>query len=123
MIFRDFLSKRGKHIEDNVDLSTGTLAWKLRVKKKAKEISGFINATIGSATEDDGKLMVLPTLVEELRKLTGDQIFSYANMRGENEFVQAWKKDTIDTYPAYLQEEAKCKGDCKAMAIIIFSHL
>ncbi|MCK5140960.1 MAG: hypothetical protein KAQ70_02100, partial [Candidatus Heimdallarchaeota archaeon] len=84
MIFRDFLSKRGKHIEDNVDLSTGTLAWKLRAKKKAKEISGFINATIGSATEDDGKLMVLPTLVEELRKLTGDQIFSYANMRGEN---------------------------------------
>ena len=106
MIFRDFLSKRGKHIEDNVDLSAGTLAWGLRAKKKAKELSEFINATIGSATEDDGKLMVLPTLVEELRKLTGDQIFSYANMRGENEFVQAWKKDTIDTYPAYLQEEA-----------------
>ncbi len=106
MNFRDFLSKRGKHIEDNVDLSEGTLAWNLRAKKKAKELSGVINATIGSATEDDGKLMVLPTLVEELRNLTSDQIFSYANMRGEKEFVQAWKKDTTDTYPTYLQEGA-----------------
>ncbi len=107
MILRDFLSKRGKHIEDNVDLSAGTLAWNLRSKKKANEMDGFINATIGSATEDDGKLMVLPTLVEELSNLTGDQIFSYANMRGVNEFVQAWKKDTIDTYPTYLQEGAE----------------
>ncbi|MHA1202321.1 MAG: aminotransferase class I/II-fold pyridoxal phosphate-dependent enzyme [Candidatus Heimdallarchaeaceae archaeon] len=106
MILRDFLSKRGKHIEDNVDLSASSLAWSLRAKKKAKEMSGFINATIGSATEDDGKLMVLPTLVKELSNLTGDQIFSYANMRGVNEFVQAWNKDTIDTYPTYLQEGA-----------------
>jgi len=106
MILRDFLSKRGKHIEDTVDLSAGTLAWSLRANKKAKEMPGFINATIGSATEDDGKLMILPTLVKELSKLTGDQIFSYANMRGVNEFVQAWKKDTIDTYPTYLQEGA-----------------
>ncbi len=106
MILRDFLSKRGKHIEDTVDLSAGTLAWSLRAKKKANEMDGFINATIGSATDDDGKLMVLPTLVEELSNLNGDQIFSYANMRGVNEFVQAWKKDTIDTYPAYLQEGA-----------------
>ncbi|MHA1810506.1 MAG: aminotransferase class I/II-fold pyridoxal phosphate-dependent enzyme [Candidatus Heimdallarchaeaceae archaeon] len=106
MILRDFLSNRGKYIEDNVDLSAGTLAWNLRSKKKAKEMSNFINATIGSATEDDGKLMVLPTLIEELRNLTGDQIFSYANMRGVNDFIQAWKKDTIDTYPAYLRDDA-----------------
>ncbi|MBY9001282.1 MAG: aminotransferase class I/II-fold pyridoxal phosphate-dependent enzyme [Candidatus Heimdallarchaeota archaeon] len=106
MILQDFLSNRGKHIEDTVNLSAGTLAWGLRATKKAKEMDGFINATIGSATEDDGKLMVLPTLVKELSNLTGDQIFSYANMRGVNEFVVAWKKDTIDTYPDYLREGA-----------------
>ncbi len=106
MILRDFLSKRGKHIEDTVDLSAGTLAWNLRSKRKASEMDGFINATIGSATEDDGELMVLPTLIEELSNLNGDQIFSYANVRGVNDFIQAWRKDTIDTYPAYLREGA-----------------
>lgn len=106
MILQEFLSERGKHIDETVDLSAGTLAWNLRAKKRSEEYPGFINATIGSATEDDGRLMILPTLVEELSKLNGDQLFSYANMRGVHDFVQAWKRDTINTYPSYLQDDA-----------------
>ncbi len=107
MILEKYLSQKGKFLEDNVDLSAGTIAWGLRAKKRTKENKDFINATIGTATEDDGKLMVLPTLYEELRQLSGDQLLAYANMRGQFDFVQAWKRDTLKTYPAELRNRTE----------------
>lgn len=107
MILEKYLSKKGKHLENNVDLSAGTIAWGLRAKKRVKESSDFINATTGTATEDNGRLMVLPTLYDELRQLTGDQLFAYANMRGLNTFVQAWKKDTLESYPSDLRKKTE----------------
>lgn len=107
MILEKHLSKTGQYLENNVDLSAGTIAWGLKAKTRAKENSEFINATTGTATEDDGRLMVLPTLYDELRQLTGDQLFAYANMRGLNTFVQAWKKDTLESYPSDLRKKTE----------------
>ena len=99
MNLQDFLSKKGQHLEENVDLSAGTLAWNQYATKRAKEFPNFINATIGTATENDGTLMVCPSMVEEFNNLTGDQLFKYANVRGLSSFVEAWKKDTLESFP------------------------
>lgn len=107
MILDKYLSTKGRQIDEKVNLSAGTLAWGLKAKKRSQEDPNFINGTIGSATEDDGTLMVLPTLMRELQELTADQLFAYANMRGQNEFVQAWKKDTLESYPNNLRERAE----------------
>jgi len=105
MILDNYLSDKGRYVSDNVNLAAGTLAWGLRAKKRAKEFPDFINATIGFATEDNGDLMSFPTLVEETKVLTPTQLFAYANMRGISEFVHAWKRDTLDTYPTDLQDK------------------
>jgi aspartate/tyrosine/aromatic aminotransferase len=103
-----FLSKTGSNIQSRVDLTKGTLAWSVRAIKKAKEDQNFINATIGSVTNDDGSLMVLSTLNEVMsNKLNGDKLFGYANVRGINSFIDAWKKETISTYPLEFQEKAR----------------
>ncbi len=46
MKFSSFLSTKGHHIDDTVDLKKGTLAWGIRAKNKAKTVPGFINATM-----------------------------------------------------------------------------
>ncbi len=107
MILDKYLSTKGRQIDEKVNLSAGTLAWGLEAKKRTQKEPDFINGTIGSATEDDGTLMVLPTLMRELQELTADQLFAYANMRGQNEFVQAWKKDTLESYPINLRKKAE----------------
>ena len=107
MILEKYLSQKGQFLENNVDLSAGTIAWGLKAKKLVKENPDFINATIGTATEDDGKLMVLPTLYDELQQLTGDQLLAYANMRGQHAFVQAWNRDTLESYPAELRKKTE----------------
>ncbi len=107
MILEKYLSKKGQFLENNVDLSAGTIAWGVKAKKRAKENPDFINATTGTATEDDGKLMVLPTLFDELRQLTGDQLLAYANMRGQYAFVQAWKRDTLESYPVGMRKKTE----------------
>ena len=103
-----FLSKTGSNIQSKVDLTKGTLAWSIRAIKKAKEDPTFINATIGSAKNDDGSLMVLPTLNKIMAdKLSGDKLFGYANVRGIISFIDAWKEETISSYPLELQEKAR----------------
>ena len=106
MNLHNFLSKKGQHLEENVDLSAGTLAWNTYAREKAKEMPGFINATIGSATENDGTLMVCPSMVKEFNKLSGDELFKYANVRGLTSFVEVWKEDTLETYPQNLIQKA-----------------
>ncbi len=104
MKFSSFLSTKGHHIDDTVDLKKGTLAWGIRAKNKAKTVPGFINATIGSATDDDGSLLILPTIKKEINELTSDQLFGYANVRGQKTFVKHWKEDTLSTFPEKLVE-------------------
>jgi aspartate/methionine/tyrosine aminotransferase len=105
MILRNYLSHKGQYIDEKIDLSAGTLAWNLRAKKRSRELEDFIDATIGSGCNNDGSLLTMPTLVEEFKKLTGDQLFSYSNLRGMSDFVHAWKKDTLNTFPKNLIEK------------------
>jgi len=107
MKYENLLSEKGKYINDYVDLTGGTLAWSLYAKDKAKGYPGFINATIGSATNDDGTLMILETLKEEFANLTGDQLFGYANVRGVPSFIKAWQQDTLETFPTELRKKAE----------------
>ena len=100
-----YLSNKGNYINEKVNITTGTLAWGLKAKKREQEVPDFINGTIGSATENNGTLMVLPTLMAELKELSADQLFAYANMRGQNEFVHAWKKDTLESFPYTMREK------------------
>ena len=51
--------------------------------------------------------MVLPTLYDEFQQLTGDQLLAYANMRGQHAFVQAWNRDTLESYPAELRKKTE----------------
>ncbi|MEE9410042.1 MAG: aminotransferase class I/II-fold pyridoxal phosphate-dependent enzyme [Candidatus Heimdallarchaeota archaeon] len=105
MNLQDFLSKKGQYIDENVDLSAGTLAWNTKAKMKAGELPDFINATIGSAKNNDGSLMVCPTMVNEFSNLSGDELFSYANVRGMPKFTQVWKEDTLRSFPKHLAEK------------------
>lgn len=102
-----FLSDKGKFIDEHVDLTAGTLAWSSRSKDKAKTNREFINATIGSATEDDGSLMILPIIKEELCALSDTELFGYANVRGVPEYVHAWHKENINSYPDNLRQKAE----------------
>ncbi|MHA1685638.1 MAG: aminotransferase class I/II-fold pyridoxal phosphate-dependent enzyme [Candidatus Heimdallarchaeaceae archaeon] len=102
-----FLSKKGKFIDEHVDLTAGTLAWSGRAKDKIKGNKDFINATIGSATEDDGSLMILPIIKEELCNLSGMDLFGYANVRGIPDYVEAWNRDTLESYPSNLRKKAE----------------
>jgi len=107
MKLQEFLSPKGSFIDSNVDLTAGTLAWGLRAKEYAKKIDGFINATIGSAKNEEGKLLALKTLKEELANLSNDQLFGYANVRGQEKFVNAWKEDTLSTFPSEYRKKAE----------------
>ena len=106
MNLQNFLSQKGQFLEKNVDLSAGTLAWNTYARQKTKELPDFINATIGSATENDGSLMVYPSMVEEFNRLSGDELFKYANVWGLTSFVEVWKKDTLETYPSNIAQKA-----------------
>lgn len=97
MTIDTFLADKGKRLWETLNLKAGTLYWGMRASEQKKKQQDLINATIGSAKVKD-KLMVLPTLVETLKYLSPDQIYSYANVRGIQGFGDAWKEDTIATY-------------------------
>ena len=60
------------------------------------------NATVGSLLDDDGKLVVLPSIVKELQKLTPWDFAEYAPIAGLPSFLDAAKK------AVYLNYEPKC---------------
>ncbi|MCG3221854.1 MAG: aminotransferase class I/II-fold pyridoxal phosphate-dependent enzyme [Candidatus Heimdallarchaeota archaeon] len=95
----DYLSKKSLYLDERIDLSGGTKGWNNKSKGKAKELPGFINATVGTARNNDDSLLIFPTLLEEFGKLSGEQIFAYANIRGMPNFAKLWKEDTLASFP------------------------
>lgn len=108
MILNKYLSSKGIQIDRQVDLSSGTLAWSLRAKKRSSEDPNFIDATIGSALDDDGELLVAKTFVNEMRNLSATQLFGYAPLRGITDFVNFWKRDTLESFP--LDQRVKAEN-------------
>jgi aspartate/tyrosine/aromatic aminotransferase len=100
-------SKLGLNIDEKIDLSGGTKGWNAKAKQKATELPNVINATVGTAKENNGDLLVLPTLVEECRRLTGGQMFSYADIKGLDDFVKIWNQDSLNSYPSHLVQETE----------------
>lgn len=107
MKFDLFLSQKGKYIDSNFNLNLSTLKWASKSREKAKTFPGFIDATIGTAREDNGTLMTLPTLKEEMSNLSNDQLFDYVNFRGLPQFIEGWQKDTLDSFPKELREQTQ----------------
>ena len=100
-----FLSTKSQYLDERIDLSGGTKGWNTKSNEKAKYFPGFINATVGTARNNDSSLLIFPTLLEEYGKLTGEQAFAYANIRGMPNFAKVWKEDTIATFPTELREK------------------
>ena len=102
----EYLSKKSQYLDERIDLSAGTKGWNTKSKEKAKDFPNFINATVGTARNNDGSLLIFPTLLEEFSKLSGEQIFAYSNIRGMPNFAQIWKEDTLASFPSELITKA-----------------
>ena len=100
-----FLSNKSQYLDERIDLSGGTKGWNTKSKEKAKKFPSFINATVGTARNNDNSLLIFPTLLEEYSKLTGEQTFGYANIRGMPNFAKVWKEDTLETFPTELRKK------------------
>jgi len=99
------LSNKSQYLDERIDLSGGTKGWETKSKEKAKEMPDFINATVGTARNDDGSLLIFPTLLNELGRLSGEETFAYANIRGMHNFAQIWNEDTLNSFPSNLVEK------------------
>jgi aromatic-amino-acid transaminase len=63
----------------------------LNTEANARRAKGesIINATVGALLDDDGKLAVLPTVVEALRAVPAQQAAGYAPLAGPTTFLAA----------------------------------
>ncbi len=70
------------------------------------------NATVGSLLDDDGKLVILPSIVEELHKLNPWDFAEYAPIAGLPSFLDASKKAVFLNYQpkCYLEAVATPGG-------------
>ncbi len=97
------LSQIGERINQRVDIQKGTLSWASKTIEKQKENPKIINATIGTAKNDDGTILVSKTLHKEICSLSLDEMFGYGKIAGMPAFISGWKADTINMYPEDLQ--------------------
>ena len=74
------------------------------ISQKAKEMAAregadkVVNATIGSLLDDNGKLVVLSSVVEVLKNLTPVDYADYAPIAGTPDFLKAIKKAIFGSY-------------------------
>ena len=94
---------KGKSAEDNIFAANN------RAIALAKEIGveNVTNATVGSILDEDGSLVVLDVVKQELKNLTPPEFCAYAPIKGYDEF----RKDT--SMPAqHLAAPASCTMSC-----------
>ncbi|MFQ5981030.1 MAG: aminotransferase class I/II-fold pyridoxal phosphate-dependent enzyme [Candidatus Heimdallarchaeota archaeon] len=102
-------SRTGTRIRHKVKIDKGTLAWAGRAAQRQKDHPETINATIGTAKSDEGKLLVSKTVKSEICGLSSDEMFGYGKIKGLPAFIAGWKTDTINMYPEELRDSAKQK--------------
>ena len=51
-----------------------------------------VNATIGALMDDDGKLITMKTVYDELKSLPNAEISAYASIAGQDDYKEAVKK-------------------------------
>jgi aromatic-amino-acid transaminase len=92
------------------------------ISQKAKEMAArvgadkVVNATIGSLLDDDGKLMVLSSVVEVLKNLTPVDYADYAPIAGTPDFIKAIKRAAFGSYiPKAFTETVATPGGAGAI--------
>jgi aromatic-amino-acid transaminase len=86
---------------------------KLAVEMAAKVgAENVINATIGALLDDEGKLMVLPSVIETYKKLEPDEMAAYAPISGVPSFLEKVKIAAFGKYmpEAYIEAVATPGG-------------
>jgi aromatic-amino-acid transaminase len=67
-------------------------------KKRAASGEAVVNATIGALLEDDGKLAIMPSVVEALSELDSTTVAAYAPIAGRLDFREAVTRDLLARY-------------------------
>ncbi|GAB1476146.1 aminotransferase class I/II-fold pyridoxal phosphate-dependent enzyme [Bacillota bacterium] len=92
------------------------------INKLAQEMAAkvgkekVVNATVGSLLDDQGRLVVLPSVAEELKKLDPRDFAEYAPIAGLPAFLEAAKKAIfMDRRPACFVEAVATPGGTGAI--------
>ncbi|MFW9914481.1 MAG: aminotransferase class I/II-fold pyridoxal phosphate-dependent enzyme [Candidatus Thorarchaeota archaeon] len=104
--FSSLLSRTGSRVHQKVDIDKGILGWGAKAAQHQQKYPETINATIGTAKDDNGRLLASKTVQQEICSLSSDEMFGYGKIKGLPAFVAGWKRDTINMYPEELQEHA-----------------
>lgn len=73
---------------------------------QAEGANKVVNATIGSLLDDDGKLVILSSVVDVLKNLTPVDYADYAPIAGTPDFIQTVKKAAFGNYVPKAYTEA-----------------
>jgi len=91
------------------------------IEKKGKD--AVTNATIGALLDDDGKLVVLSSVVEVLRNLTPEDYAEYAPIGGTADFKKSIKKAAFGKYmPNCFTEAVATPGGTGAIRNTIANY-
>lgn len=91
------------------------------IEKKGKD--AVTNATIGALLDDDGKLIVLSSVVEVLRNLTPEDYAEYAPIGGTADFKKSIKKAAFGRYmPNCFTEAVATPGGTGAIRNAIANY-
>ena len=97
-----------------------------RAAQEAVKKHGFenvINSTIGAFLDDNGKLILMESVMGNLRNLSDAEIAAYAPISGTAEFIEAVKKAAFrDKTPAGYMEAVATPGGSGAIRNTIWNY-
>lgn len=94
---------------------------KTMIAKKGKE--NVVNATIGALLDDKGELIVLSSVVEELKNLNAADFAEYAPIGGIPEFKKAIKKAAFGTFePKCFTEAVATPGGTGSIRNVVSNY-
>lgn len=109
----------------NIPLEDKIFGISSRAKKMIQEKGAdkVINATIGSLLDDDGKLVVLSSVTEAIRKLSPAEVADYAPIGGIPKFREAVKKAAFGSFqPKTFTEAVSTPGGTGAIRNTISNY-
>lgn len=81
----------------------------LHAEAKARAAAGqsVVNATVGALLDDEGRLAVLPSVVQALREVPAEAGAAYAPIAGNPDFLRAVVRDLLGELPGFSGLEAR----------------
>jgi len=74
--------------------------------RRAAAGESILNATLGTLSDEDGRLAVMPSVLETLRRLQGEDVAGYAPVAGRPDFLRAVIADLFQSGPLAKQAVA-----------------